>query len=134
MSETDTDELCALLADVKLKAETYSIDTTSAVGKVFSDSFVNSRNIAHDKIKEIAKAWVSIENDPAIINAVIDNEIEELGKTTEIQGIIIESGNEEENDDLDNDVEMKHIVAPDEVSSALDCLKLFIEHNELPDE
>ena len=82
MSETDTDELCTLLADVKLKVETNSIDTTSAVGKVFSDSFVNSRNITHDKIKDMIKAWVSIENDPDVINAVIDNEIEELGKTT----------------------------------------------------
>ena len=31
LSENDTDELCALLADVKLKAETNSIDTASAV-------------------------------------------------------------------------------------------------------
>ena len=37
LTENDTDELCALLADVKLKAENNSIDTTSAVGKVFSD-------------------------------------------------------------------------------------------------
>ena len=134
MSETDTHELCALLADVKPKVETYPIDTTSAVGKVFSDLFVNSRNITHNKIKEMAKVWVSIENDPDIIDAVIDNDIEELRKSIEIQDVIIESGSEEDNDDLDNDVEMKHIVAPDEVSSALDCLKLFIEHNELPDE
>ena len=104
------------------------IQQVSAVGKVFSDSFVNSRNITHDKIKEMIKAWVSIENDPDVINAVIDNEIEELGKIAEIQDIIIESDSEEENDDLDNGVEMQHIVAPDEVSGALDCL------NELPDE
>ena len=38
LTENDIDELCALLADVKLNVETYFIDTTSAVGKVFSNS------------------------------------------------------------------------------------------------
>mmetsp|Transcript_4384 Transcript_4384/g.5707 ORF Transcript_4384/g.5707 Transcript_4384/m.5707 type:complete len:339 (-) Transcript_4384:24-1040(-) len=35
---------------------------------------------------------------------------------------------------LDDDVKMEHIVTNDEMSAALDCLKLFIEQNELPDE
>ena len=80
----------------------------------------------------MATAWVSIEDDPDVIDAVIDDEIEELGKTREIQDMIMESDSEEE--DLDNDVEMAHVVTQEEVSSALDCLKLFIEQNDLPEE
>ena len=134
MSENDTDELCALLADVKLKAETNSIDTASAVGKVFSDSFVNCANLTHEEMKEMAKTWVTIEDDPDVIDAVIDSEIEALEKMTEMQNTSVESESEEENDDLDDDVKMEHIVTNDEMSGALDCLKLFIEQNELPDE
>ena len=110
LTDDDIDELCALLADVKLKAETHSIDTISIVGKVFSNSFMDSRHLTYDEIKEMTKVWVSIEDDPDVIDAVIDDEIEELGKTREIQDMIIESDSEEENEDLDNDVEMPRVV------------------------
>ena len=132
LSENDTDELCTLLAEIKLKAEANSIDIASAAGKVFNDSFVNSRNLTHDKIKEMAKVWITIEDDSDIIDAVIDNEIEELGIATETQDMIIDESNSD--NDLVNEVEMQHVVIQDEVSGALDCLKLFIEQNGLPDE
>ena len=52
LSENDTDELCALLANVKLKAGINTIDTNSMVGRVFSDSFVSDRNLNDDEIKK----------------------------------------------------------------------------------
>ena len=132
LSENDTDEHCTLLAEIKLKAETNSIDTASAAGKVFNDSFVNGGNLTRDEMKEMAEAWITIEDDPNIIHALIDDEIEELGIATEIQDMIIDESNSD--NDLVNEVEMQHVVIQDKVSSALDCLKLFIEQNRLPDE
>ena len=108
LSENDTDELCTLLAEIKLKAEANSIDIASAAGKVFNDSFVNSRNLTHDKIKEMAKVWITIEDDSDIIDAVIDNEIEELGIATETQDMIIDESNSDS--DLVNEVETQHVV------------------------
>ena len=87
----------------------------------------------------MANTWVTIEDDPNIIDAVIDDEIEQLDNVmTEVQDTL-ESDDEEEEGieciDVDNDVEMEPKVTSDEVSNALDCLKKFIEQNEeLPDE
>ena len=54
---------------------------------------------------------------------------------TEMQHIVVESDSGEENDELGDDVEIEQhkVTLPDEVISALDCLKQFIEQNELPD-
>ena len=54
---------------------------------------------------------------------------------TEMQHIVVESDSGEENDELGDDVEIEQhkVTSPDEVISALDCLKQFIEQNEVPD-
>ena len=83
----------------------------------------------------MAKIWVNIKDVPDVIDAVIGSENEGLEKMTEMQHIVVESDSGEENDELGDDVEIEqHKVTPiDEVISALDCLKQFIEQNELPD-
>ena len=52
--------------------------------------------------------------------------------------MIVKSDSEEEegmeDDDLDNDVDMEHIVTSDEARDATGCLESFIEQSGLPDE
>ena len=83
----------------------------------------------------MAQTWINIKDVPDVIDAVIGSENEGLEKMTEMQHIVVESDSGEENDELGDDVEIEqHKVTPiDEVISALDCLKQFIEQNELPD-
>jgi hypothetical protein len=54
IEKTETDELCSLLTSVTLKAEEYRAAATSAVERVFADSFVTGGNITNDDLKAMA--------------------------------------------------------------------------------
>ena len=73
----------------------------------------------------MTKTWVNIKDVPDVIDAVIGSENVGLGKMTEMQHIVVESDSGEENDELGDDVEIEQhkVTSPDEVISALDCLK-----------
>ena len=104
LNENNTDELCTLLTEIKLKAETNSVDIASAAGKVFNDSFANGGNLTYDNIKEMAEAWITIEDDSNVIDAIINDEIEELGIAIGIQDMIMDESDSD--DHLVNEVEM----------------------------
>ena len=54
IEKIETDELCSLLTGVKLKTEKCRTATTSAVGRVFADSFVTYGNVTNDDLKAMA--------------------------------------------------------------------------------
>ena len=59
VSKEVSDELFQLMADVKLKADEYCIDTTN-MAAVFKDSFVSDCDISRDDMKCMVENWVNI--------------------------------------------------------------------------
>jgi hypothetical protein len=61
--------------NIKLRAKECSIDTTTAVGNVFRDSFVTDGDISNDNLHDMAEAWIDIEDNEDMINEIVDDEL-----------------------------------------------------------
>ena len=72
VSKEMCDELCCLMADVKLKATEYSINTGSAVGAVFSEQFVVKRDLTDTEMKTMAETWIGIEDNKEVVDDIFD--------------------------------------------------------------
>ena len=75
VSNDTCNELCNLMNSIKLRANECSIDTTTAVGNVFRDTFVTDGDISNDDFHDMAEAWVNIEDNEDMINEIIDDEL-----------------------------------------------------------
>ena len=117
---------------MKLRADEACIDTTSAEGRVFDGSFVNDKSLSPEELKTMAELWAGAEDDPDVMDAVIDDELEALENINKEEEEDIGADDSEEEEDEGGDTGLvTRIVSNEEVALALDSVKLFIEQNDL---
>ena len=120
---------------IQLRANECSIDTTTAVGNVFKDTFVTDGDISNDDFHEMAEAWVEIEDNEDMINEIVDDEL------LLVDAIV----NDENLDDADNEDDEEEEIGQFETSTVkktkhLDVLEAFatiesyLAENKLPKE
>ena len=73
------EDLCNLMKSIQLKATETELDTKMTAA-VMDKSFVNDSNVPREEWLEMAEVWAEVEDDPDVIEAVIDDEIEAIDK------------------------------------------------------
>jgi DDE superfamily endonuclease/Tc5 transposase DNA-binding domain len=78
LKKEDCDELCELMTMLKVKATTDLLDCDKA-GVAFKDSFVSEADqYTAENYNEMIHNWICIEDEEEVMNAVCNQEIEEL--------------------------------------------------------
>ena len=75
LSKEDTDEICALMRKLIVKAPTVNISKDAVALK---DSFAEEGTLDDSMLEEMANRWVDIEDDPEIIEEEVNEAIDEL--------------------------------------------------------
>ena len=99
LSKEDSDELCDLMSSIKFRANVSSVDLSSSTVNTFKDSFVSDGDLSRDDMENVAEVWVDIENDEDIVNAVIDDKMQEIDEVN-----VSKPGNYHHNDDEEKDI------------------------------
>ena len=133
VSKETCNELCNLMNSIKLRANESSIDTTTAVGNVFRDTFVTDGDISNDDFHDMAEAWVDIEDNEDMINEIVDDEL-----------ILVDAiVNDENLDDADEEEEEEEVLlemstvkktAHMDVLGAFATIESYLAENKLPKE
>ena len=132
VSKETCNELCNLMNSIKLRANESSIDTTTAVGNVFRDTFVTDGDISNDDLHDMAEAWIDIEDNEDMINEIVDDEL-----------ILVDAiVNDENLDDADKEEEEEVLLetstvretAHKDVLGAFATIESYLAENKLPKE
>jgi hypothetical protein len=121
--------------NIKLRAKECSIDTTTAVGNVFRDSFVTDGDISNDDLHDMAEAWIDIEDNEDMINEIVDDElllVDAFVNDKNLDDADNEDDEEEEIVQFETSTEnkTKHV----EVLEAFATIESYLAENKLPKE
>jgi hypothetical protein len=125
LSKEDTDRLCSLMMSLKFKATSASVDCdTTAIA--LHGSFVSE----HDKFtetdyKNMIENWVCVEDDPDVIDAICDEELENLESTAK-PAAIDNAADDDEPDPMEEEVDESDILSYVEAVDAIRKLTLSV--------
>lgn len=131
VSKEVSDELCLLMSDIKLKVSTGELDSKPGAGEVFNDSFAIDTGLSKQDIQSMADTWINVEDDPEIIDAIVDDELEDIENLA-----MIGDSEAECNNDLEDSEEpvasasiQKH--SHQEAMQALAVIQSYVQSNDM---
>lgn len=99
LNKDDSDELCDLISKIKLRANESSLDTI--IGAVFKDLFVTDRELPKTGTITMAEVWVEIEDNEKVMNAITDNELQEIDESAKNKNkITVDDCDDDEEDEI----------------------------------
>ena len=79
VSKEVCNELCKLMASIKLKATQHAIDTTEgAAGAIFQDSSVGKKRLPRKDMLGMAETWINFEDNPTVRDVLVDDELDAM--------------------------------------------------------
>ena len=79
MSDEDCKELCGIMSKLQVKTRASGLNTNTD-GHGLQNSFAGDENkLTEEEMTIMAENWVDIEDQPLVMNAYIDGEMEKLG-------------------------------------------------------
>ena len=72
------EELCQLMAHMKMEATESSTNTGSDVGAVFADLFVFERDLTETEIETLDETWIGIEDTQKVVDAIADEYLDKI--------------------------------------------------------
>ena len=133
VSNDTCNELCNLMNNIKLRAKECSIDTTTAVGNVFRDTFVTDGDISNDDLHDMAEAWIDIEDTEDMINEIVDDELLLVDAIVNNDKSLDDADDEEEEIlqiETITEKKTKHM----DVLEAFATIESYLAENKLPEE
>ena len=133
VSNDTCNELCNLMNNIKLRAKECSIDTTTAVGNVFRDTFVTDGDISNDDLHDMAEAWIDIEDNEHMINEIVDDELLLVDAIVNNDKSLDDADDEEEEIlqiETITEKKTKHM----DVLEAFATIESYLAENKLPEE
>jgi len=135
VSKDTCNELCNLMNSIKLRANECSIDTRTAVGNVFRDTFVTDGDISNDDFHDMAEAWIDIEDNEDMINEIVDDELLLVDATVNDKNLDDVDDEDDEEEEIvqfatSTEKKTKHV----EVLEAFATIESYLAQNKLPRE
>lgn len=135
LSQEATDDLCAAIRQLKMKADESGIDTTS-VAHVLKGSFVSQGIFSDQDIAAMVENWIDIEGNQDVIFAEADEAIEEqvLENDTGNFTIADDNGDNDEVDWMDIDDQPAQIPPPSfaQAEGYIDGLRRYMDAEQSP--
>jgi hypothetical protein len=135
VSNDTCNELCNLMNNIKLKAKECSIDTTTAVGNVFRDSFVTDGDISNDELHDMAETWINIEDNEHMINEIVDDELLLVDANAIVNNDInLDNEDDDEGEIVQFETSTEKKTTHVEVLEAFATIESYLAENKLPTE
>ena len=131
VSKEASDELCFLMSNIQLQVSTGNFNSAPKAIEVFQDSFATDSGLSNEDLGSIADVWINVEDDPEIIDAIVDDELNEIENVP-----MVCDGKDELNDENDEDPESINATSiknhtHQEAMQALEVLRSYVKSNHL---
>ena len=135
LRKDECENLCNMMKMLQLKASEEKLNV-SLTAPVLDNSFVNDGNITDEEWVIMRDTWIDLEEDPIVIDSIIDDEINKLdshsvGDAEDIDDNSLEDGflhdDDEDDDDINN---ISHI----DVTNSFNTIQKYIKKNDLQPE
>ena len=125
MSDDICNELCKLMSQVKAKA--HPLNDTFIVTAVFHSSFVVDPTFSTKDMEDMVSTWVNIEDDRDIVDAIVDEQLENIDDVSEINIDVYDDDCEEVYISL-KDQKYTHL----DTMEAMDVMRYYMTENAFP--
>ena len=127
ISKEECDDICALLKNLKMRHNETPVDTeTQAYG--LQASYLNEGDFTTDEMERMVENWVTVEDDPDIVDAMVEDEIGDLEKAENDESVEYESKCEPE---VATNVEERRSLTFLEASDRVEDLRSYCRENNI---